>query len=152
MSLFFAFGVVSLLSPATWQWTLPLFGIHLSGAAGAAIAVLIAGVNAYLAWGTYRLKPAAWWAALVVTVVGSADLVLVTATTDLFEMYKKVGLPAEDIEIMRKAGLFDSMSRWEPWLGAVGAIACVGYLLFVRRYFFGAKVPAPESALGNGLR
>ena len=63
LSLMFAFSFLSMFSLAAYRWTFPLFGSSVSGATGAALAVLIAVVLAYLAWGTYRLQPAAWWCA-----------------------------------------------------------------------------------------
>jgi hypothetical protein len=58
-------------------------------------------------------------------------------------MYKKMGMPADQIELMQKAGVLDILSRWGPWLGVAGGIVWLGYLLFVRRYFFRGEVPAP---------
>ncbi len=40
---------------AAYRWTFPLFGSYVSGMTGVALVVLIAIVQAYLAWGTYRL-------------------------------------------------------------------------------------------------
>jgi hypothetical protein len=147
LSLIDAFSVSSAFSMST---CLPVFGIYVSGSAGVAVAVLMACLFAWLAWGTYRLKPAAWWGALVVVVVGTADGVFAFAAMDMSEMYKTMGITAELLESMRKAGLFDILSRYGPWLTLTSGLAALGYLMFLRRYFFRAKVPAPESALGSG--
>ena len=50
---------------------MPLFGVFVSGAAGAAVILLLALVLAYLAWGTYRLRMAAWWGMLLLWIVGT---------------------------------------------------------------------------------
>jgi hypothetical protein len=147
LSLALAFSTTSLVSMSA---CLPVFGIYISGVAGVAVAVLIACLMAWLAWGTYRLQPVAWWGALVVAVVGTADSVVLYAAMDLSEMFKKMGLSAADTERVQKAGLFDGLSRYGPWLSVASGIGLVGYLIFLRRYFFGAKVPAPESAMGSG--
>ncbi len=149
LSLLYAFSVISAFSMSA---CLPVFGVYLSGSAGVAVAVLIACLFAWVAWGTYRLQPAAWWGALVVVVVGTADGVFAFAAMDISEMYKKMGIAAEMLESMRKAGLFDILSRYGPWLSLTSGLAALGYLMFLRRYFFGAKVGAPESALGSGSR
>jgi hypothetical protein len=49
-------------------------------------------------------------------------------------MYEKMGMPAEQIEMMRKMGFVVAMSHWGPWIALVGG-AWLGYLLYVRRYF-----------------
>jgi hypothetical protein len=55
--------------------------------------------------------------------------------TDLTERYDKSGMAADRIELIRKTGTGEMMSRWEPWMGLAGGVGWVGYLLFVRRYF-----------------
>jgi hypothetical protein len=144
LSLVFAFSFLSMFSMAAYRWTFPLFGSYVSGTTGAALVVLIAAALAYLAWGTYRLQPAAWWCALVLYVLGTANAVVMFAAMDLAEMYKKMGMPADQIELMQKAGVLDILSRWGPWMGVAGGIVWLGYLLFLRRYFFGSKVVSPS--------
>jgi hypothetical protein len=143
LSLVFALSLISMFSMAAYRWTLPVFGSYVSGATGAALVVLIAVVLAWLAWGTYRLQPAAWWGALVVFVVGTANAVVMFAAMDLSELYKKMGMPADQIELMQKAGILEMLTRWGPGLGVAGGIGWLGYLVFLRRYFFGAKVASP---------
>jgi hypothetical protein len=148
LSLMFALSVISMFSMAAYHWTFPVFGVYVSGATGAAFVVLIAAVLAYLAWGTYRLQPAAWWGALVMIVVGTANMVVMFAVMDLSEMYKKMGMPADQIELMQKAGILEMLTRWGPTLGAVGAIGWLGYLLFLRRYFVGSRASSPIGEQG----
>jgi hypothetical protein len=145
LSLLFAF---SMSSPFSMSDCLPVFGIYLSGAAGVAVAVLVACLMAWLAWGTYRRQPAAWWVALVVAVVGTADMFVMYAAMDLSEMYQKMGMPAEQIEPLQKAGLFALLSRYGPWLTLASGIGFLAYLAFVRRYFGSAEVPSPSVVTG----
>jgi hypothetical protein len=140
VSLMFAFSVSSLFSLAT---CLPVFGLYITGAAAVTAAVLIAGVFAWLAWGTYRLQPAAWWGALVVAVVGMADAVFTFAAMDVAVMYKEMGMSAEMVEAMQKAGLFATFSRYGPWLSLASGIGSLGYLIYLRRYFFRTPTPTP---------
>ena len=53
----------------------------------------------------------------------------------LMEMYGKMGIPAAQMEMMRKSGVIESLSRWAPWLGLACGVAWLGYLLYVRHYF-----------------
>ena len=64
--------------------------------------------------------------------------------TGLMEMYEKMGMPAAQLEMMRKSGMIESMSRWGPWMGMVGGAVWLGYLLYVRRYFVCGRTVANE--------
>ncbi len=57
------------------------------------------------------------------------------AAMDLAEMYKKMGMPADQIELLQKAGVLDILSRWGPWLGVAGGIG-VARLFAVRAALF----------------
>jgi hypothetical protein len=135
LSLILAFSVVSMASLGVYRWTMPLLGVFITGAAGAAAALLIALVLAYLAWGTYRLQSIAWWGTLLIGIVGTVNTVVTFSRTDLTQMYEKMGMPADQIELIRKVGVVEMMSRWGPWLGLTGGVGWLAYLLFVRRYF-----------------
>jgi len=63
------------------------------------------------------------------------NTVVTFSRTDLMEMYKKMRMPAVQLEMMRKSGMMEMMSRWMPWMGLVGGAVWLGYLLYVRRYF-----------------
>ncbi len=135
LSILLALSVVSMASLVAYGPVMPLFGVFLSGAAGAVVILMIALVLAYLAWGTYRLRMAAWWGTLLLWIAGIVNGVLTFTRTDLLEMYEKAGMPADQLEMLRKMGFVESMSRWGPWMGLVGGAAWLGYLLYVRRYF-----------------
>jgi hypothetical protein len=135
LSLIQAFSVVSMSSLGAYRWTMPLLGVFITGAAGAAVALLIAVVLAYLAWGTYRLQRVAWWGTLLFGIVGTVNMVVTFSRTDLLQMYEKMGVPADQIELIRKMGMVEMMSRWGPWMGLAGGVGWLGYLLFLRRYF-----------------
>lgn len=135
-SILLALSVISMFSLAAYNWTVPLFGGFISGAAGAAVVLLLAVVLAYLAWGTYRLQRAAWWGALLLGIVGTANMAITFSRNDLGQMYQKMGMPPDQLEMIRKMGMIDSMSRWGPWMGLAGGAFWLGYLLYIRRYFF----------------
>jgi hypothetical protein len=135
LSIMLVLSVVSMSSLVAYGCVMPLFGVLISGAAGAVVILLIALVLAYLAWGTYRLQMAAWWGTLLLGIVGALNAVVTFSRTDLMEMYEKMGMPADQLEMMRKTGLVESMSHWGPWMGLVGGAGALGYLLYVRRYF-----------------
>ena len=122
-------------SMAAYGGIMPLFGRFVSGPAGAAAMLLLTLVMAYLAWGTYRLQMAAWWGTLLLSIAGTVNMVLTFSQSNLMEMYEKMKLPADQLEMMRKSGMVESMARWGPWMGLVGGAVFLGYLLYLRRYF-----------------
>jgi hypothetical protein len=78
---------------------------------------------------------AAWWGTLLLGIAGSLNMAVTFSRTNLMEMYEKTGMPADQLEMIRKTGFFESMSHWGPWMSLVSGIGWLGYLLYVRRYF-----------------
>jgi hypothetical protein len=135
LSIFFALTAAFCVpSMAVYGGVVPVFGVILSGAAGAAVTLLLTLAMAYLAWGTYRLQMAAWWGTLVILILGTLNM-LAFSETGLMEMYEKMRMPAAQLEMIRKSGMIELMSRWMPWMGLVGGAVWLGYLLYIRRYF-----------------
>jgi hypothetical protein len=135
LSIIMAFSIASMLSLLLNGCVMPVFGIMASGATGAVVILLIALLMAYLVWGTYRLQMAAWWGTLLLWIVGTANMVVTFSQDHVMQMYEKMKMPAAQLEMIRKSGTVESLSHWGPWFGLVGGIACIGYLLYVRRYF-----------------
>jgi hypothetical protein len=149
LSIMFALSVVSMSSVVAYGCVIPLFGVFISGAAGAVVTLLITLVMAYLAWGTYRLQMAAWWGTLLLGIAGSLNMVVTFSRTNLMEMYEKMGMPADQLDMVRKTGLVEAMSHWGPWMGLVSGAGWLGYLLYVRRYFVRNVKGTTESGLDN---
>jgi hypothetical protein len=95
LSIMFALSLVSMFSLVAYRCVVPVFGVFVSGAAGAAVIVLIDVVLAYLAWGTYRLQMAAWWGALLLGIAGTVNMVHTISRIDPMQMYQKMGMPAD---------------------------------------------------------
>jgi hypothetical protein len=139
LSIMLALSVVSMSWVVPYGCVMPLFGVFISGAAGAVMILLMASVLAYLAWGTYRLQMAAWWGTLLLWIAGVLNSVVTFSRTGLMEMYEKMGISADQLEMMRKTGLVESMSHWGPWMGLAGGAGFLCYLLYVRRYFLDGR-------------
>jgi hypothetical protein len=135
LSILFAMSIVWMPAAVAYRCAIPLFGVIISGPAGAVAILLITLVMAYLAWGTYRLQMAAWWATLLLAIVGTLNMVVTFSRVDLMQMYEKMGMPADQLEMIRKMGMVETMSQWGPWMNLAGGAAWLGYLLYVRRYF-----------------
>ena len=134
LSILYAISALCMLSAAANGWVMPAFGVILSGAAGAAVILPLTLAMAYLAWGTYRLQMVAWWGTLLLFIVGILNMVTFSQT-GLMEMYEKMHIPAAQLDMMRKSGMIETMSRWMPWMGLLGGAVWLGYLWYVRRYF-----------------
>ena len=140
-----ALGAVAMPSALAYGSVIVLFGVFLSRASGTVAIGLIMLVLAYLAWGSYRLQMAAWWGMLLAGMVGALNTVVTFSRTDLMQMYEKMGFPPEQLEMMRKTGIVELMSRWGPWMSLVGGAAWLGYLLYVRRYFIHSDEQTTET-------
>jgi hypothetical protein len=135
LALTLAFSISSMLSLAVFRFVVPMFGAFISGTAGAIAVALIAVILAYLAWGTYHLRMAAWWGTLLFGIAGSLSTAITFARADLAEMYRQQGFSADQVEMFQKMGLLEMMPRWGLWGGLTGGAVWVVYLLAVRRYF-----------------
>jgi hypothetical protein len=132
LSILLAWSIVSMSTLVAYRCAVPLFGVIISGAAGAVAILLIALV---LAWGTYRLQRTAWWGTLLLGIVGTVNTVVTFSRIDLMKFYETMGMPADQLEMIRKMGIAEFMSHGGLWLAIAGGAAWVGYLLYLRRYF-----------------
>ena len=132
LSLLAAGGAVSLPALAAYRWALPCFGAILSGGAGAAFALGLLLALAGIAWGAYRLRPAAWWAALALLLGWSVSTGLTFMRRPLVEYYAAMGMPTEQLAMMAQLP-----GGWMVGATALWVVAGLGYLLWVRRYFVG---------------
>ncbi len=78
---------------------------------------------------------AAWWGTLLLFIAGILNMVVTFSETNLMKMYEKMQMPADQLEMIRKSGVVESVSHAAPWMGMVSGAAWLGYLLYVRRYF-----------------
>src|SRR5206468_5506897 len=104
----------------------PFFGAILSGPEGTLVIVALAILLLLLAWGICKMKPAAWWIALILGLAASASNFVNIGKLDWADLLSKTGISAEHVDLMKKNDL------WAP--GAIpGLIAAISaaYLGFV---------------------
>ena len=135
LSILMAFSVASMSTMILYGPVMPLGGRLITGPGGAAVILLVTLAMAYFAWGAYRLQMAAWWGMLLFCLLGALNAIVTFSRTNLVEMYEKMRIPPAQLELMQKSGMIEMMSRWMPWIGTLGGLAWLGYLLYVRRYF-----------------
>ena len=132
LSLALAFGATSVLWSAGYGFVVPFFGILLKGVPGALLVLSISLLFGYLAWSTYKLKMAAWWATLGAFVLFGLSTVISFSIIDLIDLYREMGFPKEQLEMMERSG---ALNMNLPLMMTMNMVVLVGYLLWVRRFF-----------------
>jgi hypothetical protein len=140
LMLIFGLGAVSVLTTPAYGFALPVFGIVLSGVAGAFGWTLILILLLYLVWGSFRRDLRAWWIAVAASLAAACANTVTVVVVPLDELLARMNLPAD------QRGLIEGVGVLSPTLLAILSLACwlsfVAYLLYVRR-FFG---PGPSSS------
>jgi hypothetical protein len=109
----------------------PFFGLLLGGWAGALAIVTGAVASAWLARESYRLTACGWWGpTLLMTVVG-ASTVVTLVRVDPLELYRRLGYPEEQVELLRGAASGPLLA----WVTALLTLLSVGYMVAIRKHF-----------------
>lgn len=135
VSLFSAFGALYIgLFLTMLGFNFPLLGQPIPGWGVALIALVFVVALIYISIGFYHLEMGAWWAALVLVLVGTASTYFIFSRMDLLAMYQQMHTPEKQVEMMQKMGMLDMFKSMSgiSWLMMV---PYWGYLWFVRRYF-----------------
>lgn len=145
LALVFAFAAYSSFWSAICGGMAFTFGLFLRGWLGAAVGLGITVLCVGLAWGVYRLRMAAWWAALVLSLLLCVSAAVSSSAARWSEIYKEMGLSGDELASAEKfAG---SMQPFAGWWAILGGLAVASYLLAIRRYFVAAasiaKRPEP---------
>ncbi len=134
LSLWLGLGALTMLTlPLTTNGVVPLFGKLLSGFGGSFVCLAIACLFGYSAWAAYRLRIVGWWIVLFTICVMSASAWMTFTRIDLLEMYRLMGYPEQQIEMMKQFSFLQGSLM--ACLSLAGVIPMLGFLLFVRRYF-----------------
>ena len=136
VSLVCGMGAVSCFAAIFWMKVFPFFGTIVAGLPAAVMFILFALVLAGISWGTYKLRPVAWWGSLLFITLGAATMSITYYVMDIEALYVAMGYPAKQIEMMRSMGLLDMMSS--PAMAGsivVMGFCYAGYLLYIKRYF-----------------
>jgi hypothetical protein len=133
LMLIFGLGAVSVLMTPAYGFALPVFGVVLSGAAGALGWVLIFFLLLYLVWGSARRDLRAWWVAVAASLAAACANTVTVIVVPLDELVARMKLPADQRALVEGLGILS------PTLLAILSLACwlsfVAYLVYVRRFF-----------------
>ena len=133
LSLMFGFWAASMLFLGFYNWVLPCCGFILTGPAGAIAAIAFMLLTGYISWGTWQLRVAAWWCAVLASVFWMLSTIITFSRLDLLELYEKMNFPPEQIEIMKQAAIPQSptmIAFFIAWF--VGFLV---YLLYTKKFF-----------------
>jgi len=134
LSLWLGFGALSMLTlPFSTNGVLPLFGKLLTGLVGSLCCVGLAALWAYSAWAVYRLRVVGWWLVLTSLGVMAVSAWVTFTQIDLLEMYRVMGYPEKQIEMMKQFSFVQGHSL--AYFSVAWAIPMFAFLLFVKRYF-----------------
>lgn len=136
LSLLLGFGATSFIWSASYGFVTPFFGMFLKGVPGAILVLSVSLLFGYLAWATYKLKIAAWWATLCFFILFGLSATISFLTNDVIDLYREMDFPPDQLEMMEKSGAFEMNM---PLLMGINTVVFIGYLIWVRRYF---RVPS----------
>lgn len=129
----FALGGLSIIVVPAYDFVFPVFGLVLSGAAGAACWVVVLVLSCALSWGTCRCEPWAWWTAVATACIGGISSAVTFAMVDPGELFLLEGLLPE------QRALLEDIWPASPWIHvAVQALvwgSLIAYLLVVKPLF-----------------
>ncbi len=142
MSLLATVGAFSMLALAFGYRVLPAFGVIFTGWTALAGSLVVAALLAFIARASFRMEPSAWWAALMLWVVGAASSAITFLRPfDWQELYRQMGVPVEQYQRMG-LGQFWEQRAW-VWLVAASFVPTLAYLVWVRRFFAAPGDPRP---------
>lgn len=124
-----------LVMPISFRGVLPFFGVLLSGWVGSLGYLVLAAVWGWCAMALYRLDVRAWWVAILTILMFSVSNVVTYTRHDIFEVYRLMGYPADQIEMMKSMPFLNSTTM--AWWSILPMLPIVGYLLFIRHHFRG---------------
>jgi hypothetical protein len=112
------------------------FGKYLTGLPGAAVLVVMAGIDGFVAVALYRLRLAGWWIAVSVLVLRIISAIITFRRGDLFQAYSKMGWSDSQVQQMRANPAFRSGTAF-LWWTVVFMLLFLGYLIWIKRFFRG---------------
>jgi hypothetical protein len=129
---------ILLVMPISFRGVLPFFGVLLSGWVGSLGYLALAALWAWCAVALYRLDVRALWVTILTILLFSVSNVVTYTQHDIFEVYRLMGYPADQIEMMKSMPFLNSttMAMWS----ILPMLPIVVYLLFIRHHFRGKSV------------
>jgi hypothetical protein len=139
------FGAASVAASSFMYKALPIGSMMLRGWPALALVWFFVALMAWIGWGTLRRVRAAWWAAIALLLMGVAYGVLFSMHGDYTIFYQAMELPPDPRQMEMMQAMYSSPFFY-VWMGVIWA-GYLGFLLYIRRYFFSASSErGPENA------
>jgi hypothetical protein len=132
LSALLLFFIVVLHIPIFFNGVFPLFGLLLTGIEGIVMIDVSIFCLAGLAWGVFKLKPWAWWGALVCLSLLTVSVIVTFPRYGLLDILARLRFPPTEIEFLD--GLPFHGVHLALALG-VPLLVTLGLLIFSKRYF-----------------
>jgi hypothetical protein len=117
------------------QAIMPVFGTVLRGPAAVSLQMVVAAAALVLAWLSYRCRPAGWWGTTAFLLVSTVAYLMTDLRLDQQDVYRAVGLSAQQIDAFKKLGYMSPTRMLALQLPILLLMFC--YLAYVRKYFKG---------------
>ena len=131
--LIYVLGAVSVLTMPAYNFVMPVFGMVLSGVAGALAWVVVLGILGYLVRATLDRDPRAWWTAVVATVVATLASTVAVVVTPIDTILGRMALPDDQLAIFQAMGFPGPAGL--ALLSAVAWGSFLAYLWYAKRFF-----------------
>lgn len=126
-------AAVSMAALCFFRFAMPFFGVILSGWPGALVVLGIMVICCSLAVSVFKLRPAAWWCALALLVLGMVSQLITFGRIDVMDYYVTMGYTDQMLQRMQNMDWMNGTT-----LGIMTgsyAVPALIYLLWVKRYF-----------------
>jgi hypothetical protein len=133
LAVVYALSGVSVLAMPAYNFVFPLFGLFLTGAAGAACWAVVLALSGALAYGTCRGEPWAWWTGVAATIAATVSSVASFAFSDPDRILEAMQLPADQLVLMEQLWPREPWAQIVFWLAVWGSL--LAYLFVVKPLF-----------------
>jgi hypothetical protein len=151
LSLISLYGAASSLGTMLLVAVYPLFGLLLTGFPAVLMIIIASSLQAWIAWGLYRLKMGAWWGYLAFLVFGGLSAGLTFGRVGLRSFFELMGYPPQTMAQMEQ--IIPAMTPAITVTFLVASLFVLGYLVWVRRFFVEhaekAAVPGPGTSFSS---
>jgi hypothetical protein len=134
------FGAASVLMSMSMYRVLPFGSVLLRGLPAAAVMLIFAAMTLFIAIGSLKLMPSAWWAAMAMFLFGAVYSVVLMTRTNWEAWYSELGMSADPRQMEMLRTMY-SGPFFYAWL-VILWVAYLAFLFYIRRDFFARLTPA----------
>ncbi|MGZ7041585.1 MAG: hypothetical protein ACXVH7_07330 [Thermoanaerobaculia bacterium] len=128
------FGAASVLMSTAMYRVLPFGTVLLRGFSATAVMLIFAAISLFIAIGSLKLMPSAWWAALAMFLFGAVYSFVFMTRTNWEAWYTELGMSTDPRQVEMLRAMY-SGPFFLTWLVVLWA-AYLAFLFYIRRDFF----------------